>query len=115
MSKPFPVTLSGIDLINSPRLNKGTALDEGERDEYGLHGLLPPLIGSLELQAQRRERALDAQETDFHKYGFLRDLQDSNETLFYALLARDVEKMLLLVFSPAVGVGCLRFSVFWRL
>ena len=114
MTKPFPVTLSGIDLINSPRLNKGTAFDEGERDEFGLHGLLPPHIGSLELQAQRRERALDAQETDFHKYGFLRDLQDINETLFYALLARDVEKMLPLVYTPAVGEGCQRFSEIWR-
>ena len=54
MTKPFPVTLSGIDLINSPRLNKGTAFDERERDEFGLHGLLPPHIGSLELQADRR-------------------------------------------------------------
>ena len=114
MTKPFPVTLSGIDLINSPRLNKGTAFDERERDEFGLHGLLPPHIGSLELQAQRRERALDAQETDFHKYGFLRDLQDINETLFYALLARDVEKMLPLVYTPAVGEGCQRFSEIWR-
>ena len=114
MTKPFPVTLSGIDLINSPRLNKGTAFDERERDEFGLHGLLPPHIGSLELQAQRRERALDAQETEFHKYGFLRDLQDTNETLFYALLARDVEKMLPLVYTPAVGEGCQRFSEIWR-
>jgi malate dehydrogenase (oxaloacetate-decarboxylating) len=114
MTKSFPVALSGIDLINSPRLNKGTAFDERERDDFGLHGLLPPHLGSLELQAQRRERALDAQETDFHKYGFLRDLQDTNETLFYALLARDVEKMLPLVYTPAVGEGCQRFSEIWR-
>jgi len=114
MTKPFPVALSGIDLLNSPRLNKGTAFDERERDEFGLHGLLPPHVGSLELQAQRRERALDAQGTDFKKYGFLRDLQDTNETLFYALLARDVEKMLPLVYTPTVGEGCQRFSEIWR-
>jgi malate dehydrogenase (oxaloacetate-decarboxylating) len=114
MTKSFPVALSGIDLINSPRFNKGTAFDERERDDFGLHGLLPPHLGSLELQAQRRERALDAQETDFHKYGFLRDLQDTNETLFYALLARDVEKMLPLVYTPTVGEGCQRFSEIWR-
>ncbi|HET9988207.1 MAG TPA: NAD-dependent malic enzyme [Kofleriaceae bacterium] len=114
MTKSFRVALSGIDLINSPRLNKGTAFDERERDEFGLHGLLPPHLGSLELQAQRREHALDALESDFHKYSFLRDLQDINETLFHALLARNVEKMLPLVYTPTVGEGCQRFSEIWR-
>jgi malate dehydrogenase (oxaloacetate-decarboxylating) len=111
---PLPVALTGTDLINSPRLNKGTAFDDRERDEFELHGLLPPHAGSLELQVQRRERALDAQPSAFHKYTFLRDLQDTNETLFYALLARNVEQMLPLVYTPTVGEGCQRFSEIWR-
>ncbi|HEX7700734.1 MAG TPA: NAD-dependent malic enzyme [Kofleriaceae bacterium] len=114
MTKPLSVKLAGIDLINSPRLNKGTAFDDRERDAFGLHGLLPPHIGSLELQVQRRVAALDAQESAFHKYTFLRDLQDANETLFYALLVRNVEGMLPLVYTPTVGEGCQRFSEIWR-
>jgi len=111
---PLRVALTGTDLINSPRLNKGTAFDDRERDEFELHGLVPPHVGSLELQVQRRERALDAQTSAFHKYTFLRDLQDTNETLFYALLARNVEQMLPLVYTPTVGEGCQRFSEIWR-
>jgi len=114
MTKSLQVALAGIDLINSPRLNKGTAFDPRERTEFGLHGLLPPHVGTLELQAQRREHALDALTTDFKKYTFLRDLEDANETLFHALLARDLEKMLPLVYTPTVGEGCQRFSEIWR-
>jgi malate dehydrogenase (oxaloacetate-decarboxylating) len=108
------VALSGYDLINSPRLNKGTAFPDGERDAFQLHGLLPPHIGSLEQQIDRRMRALAEQPTAFTKYALLRDLQDTNETLFYALLVRNIEKMLPLVYTPTVGEGCQRFSEIWR-
>jgi malate dehydrogenase (oxaloacetate-decarboxylating) len=111
---PILVSLSGYDLINSPRWNKGTAFSEHERDIFQLHGLLPPHIGSLEDQLERRTRALAEQPTPFNKYSFLRDLQDANETLFYALLVRNVEQMLPLVYTPTVGEGCQRFSEIWR-
>ncbi|HEY0251322.1 MAG TPA: oxaloacetate-decarboxylating malate dehydrogenase, partial [Kofleriaceae bacterium] len=114
MTKPLQVKLAGIDLINNPRLNKGTAFDDRERDTFGLRGLLPPHIGSLDLQVTRRQHALAAQGSAFNKYTFLRDLQDTNETLFYALLSRDIEGMLPLVYTPTVGEGCQRFSEIWR-
>ncbi len=114
-SKTAPqVSLSGFDLINSPRLNKGTAFTDHERDVFFLHGLLPPHIGDLEEQLSRRMQALDNQLTLFNKYAFLRDLQDINETLFYALVVRNVEKLLPLVYTPTVGEGCQRFSEIWR-
>jgi malate dehydrogenase (oxaloacetate-decarboxylating) len=108
------LSLSGYDLINSPRLNKGTAFTDRERDEFGLHGLLPPHVGSLDEQIDRRLQALAGEPTPFNKYAFLRELQDINETLFYALLVRNVEKMLPLVYTPTVGEGCQRFSEIWR-
>ena len=108
------VSLSGFDLINSPRLNKGTVFSDHERDIFDLHGLLPPHVGTLDEQVSRRMQALDEQSTPFNKYAFLRDLQDTNETLFYALLVRNVEKMLPLVYTPTVGEGCQRFSEIWR-
>jgi malate dehydrogenase (oxaloacetate-decarboxylating) len=108
------VSLSGFDLINSPRMNKGTAFPDHERDIFDLHGLLPPHIGNLNDQLERRMQALAGQPTPFHKYSFLRDLQDTNETLFYALVVRNVEQMLPLVYTPTVGEGCQRFSEIWR-
>jgi malate dehydrogenase (oxaloacetate-decarboxylating) len=108
------VSLSGYELINSPRLNKGTAFTDHERDVFDLHGLLPPHVGNLDEQVERRMRALAGQSTPFNKYSFLRDLQDTNETLFYALLVRNVEQMLPLVYTPTVGEACQRFSEIWR-
>jgi malate dehydrogenase (oxaloacetate-decarboxylating) len=106
--------LSGFDLINFPMLNKGTAFTESERTDFALHGLLPPHVGNLEDQAARRLKALHSRHTDFGRYTYLRDLQDTNETLFYALLVRNIEEMMPLVYTPTVGEGCQRFSEIWR-
>src|SRR5271163_4329979 len=108
------VSLSGLDLINSPRLNKGTAFSDHERDVFDLHGLLPPHVGTLDEQLERRTEALADESTPFTKYSLLRDLQDTNETLFYALLVRNIDQMLPLVYTPTVGEGCQRFSEIWR-
>jgi malate dehydrogenase (oxaloacetate-decarboxylating) len=108
------VNVAGFNLINSPRLNKGTAFTNRERDLFSLHGLLPPHVGTLEEQVDRRMRAFDDQRTAFHQYAFLRDLQDLNETLFYALLVQNIEKLLPIVYTPTVGEGCMRFSEIWR-
>ncbi|MBB5343304.1 NAD-dependent malic enzyme [Tunturibacter empetritectus] len=105
--------LSGYDLLLHPGLNKGTAFTEEERDAFALHGLLPPHVGTLEDQLERRMKGFDNQTNSFERYNFMRDLQDSNETLFYALITRNVEKFLPIVYTPAVGEGCQRFSETW--
>jgi malate dehydrogenase (oxaloacetate-decarboxylating) len=107
-------SLSGIDLLLNPRLNKGTAFTAEERDAFELHGMLPPTIGSLEEQRERRKIALGGRATQFSKYIFMRDLQDSNETLFYSFIEHNVEELLPVVYTPAVGEGCQRFSEIWR-
>ena len=106
--------LSGFDLINQPMLNKGTAFSEEERTRFSLHGLLPPHVGSLDEQVTRRMNALRGYTNDFARYAFLRDLQDVNETLFYALLVRHTEELLPIVYTPTVGEGSQRFSEIWR-
>lgn len=101
-------------LLSDPLTNKGTAFTEEERDLFGLHGLLPPHVGTLESQIARRRRALEEKENDFQRYAFLRELQDSNEVLFHALVQSDLPRMLPLVYTPTVGDGCERFSEIWR-
>ena len=106
--------LTGWDLLNNPRLNKGTAFPENERDTFFLHGLLPPHIGALEDQRERRQKGLVDQPSPFHKYAFMRNLQDTNETLFYSLIIHNVEASLPIVYTPTVGEGCQRFSEIWQ-
>ncbi|MDJ0275874.1 NAD-dependent malic enzyme [Sphingomonas sp. 2R-10] len=101
-------------LLADPLTNKGTAFTEAERDTLGLHGLLPPHVGTLDSQIERRQRALAGMPDDFHRYAFLRELQDSNEILFHAMVQRDLPAMLPLVYTPTVGEGCERFSEIWR-
>lgn len=105
--------LTGPDLLSNPLLNKGTAFTDAERDAFGLHGFLPPHIGSLEDQIRRRMDALHDQQSDFERYVFLRGLQDANETLFYAVVTRNLAETLPLVYTPTVGEGCQRFSQTW--
>lgn len=106
--------LHGVDLLFNSRLNKGTAFSEAERDDFGLHGLLPPHVGTLEDQRERRKRVLDSRDAAFGKYSNMRDLQDNNETLFYSMIEHYAEELLPVVYTPAVGEGCQRFSEIWR-
>ena len=107
-------SLTGLGLLSAPIFNKGTAFTEAERDAFSLHGLLPPQVGTLEQQVARRLKAFHALTDDFARYTFMRDLQDVNETLFYALITKHIEEMLPVVYTPAVGEGCQRFSEIWR-
>ena len=106
--------LSGYELLADPQLNKGTAFSEAERDLFDLHGLLPPSVSTLDEQLSRGLQALRQCETDLERYAFLRELQDTNETLFYALLVGNLEELLPIVYTPTVGAGCQQFSRLYR-
>jgi len=109
-----PRSMDARAILSDPLRNKGTAFTEAERDRLGLHGLLPSHVASLAGQIDRRIAVLRAFATPFEKYAFLRDLQDTNETLFYALLARHRSELLPLVYTPTVGEACVRFSEIYR-
>src|SRR5579871_3770578 len=106
--------LSGYELLNDPLLNKGTSFSEDERDAFDLHGLLPPHVTPLDLQVKRRLDAFRGLGSDLQKYIFLRGLQDTNETLFYALLTQNIEEMMPVLYTPTVGRGCQSFSSIFR-
>jgi malate dehydrogenase (oxaloacetate-decarboxylating) len=108
------ITVTGPELINHSRLNKGTAFTDSERDTFALHGLLPSHVGTLEDQRARRHKGLAGIDAPIEKYRFMRDLQDTNETLFYSLLTHNVEETLPIVYTPTVGEACQRFSEIWR-
>jgi malate dehydrogenase (oxaloacetate-decarboxylating) len=113
-SQTVETALSGYELLNDPLHNKGTAFTEHERDALDLHGLLPPHVAELDYQVKRRLDAFRGLGTDLQRYIFLRGLQDTNETLFYALLTRNIEEMMPIVYTPTVGLGCQLFSSIFR-
>jgi malate dehydrogenase (oxaloacetate-decarboxylating) len=113
-ARAVETALSGYELLNDPLLNKGTAFTEDEREQFELHGLLPPHVAALDWQVRRRLDAFRGLGSDLQKYIFLRGLQDSNETLFYALLTRNIEEMMPIVYTPTVGLGCQEFSRIFR-
>jgi malate dehydrogenase (oxaloacetate-decarboxylating) len=103
-----------VELLDTPIWNKGTAFAEMERAAFGLQGLLPPHIESLEQQSIRAYEAFKAKTTDLERHIYVRQLQDNNETLFYRLLLDHVEEMLPIVYTPTVGLGCQQFSHIYR-
>src|SRR6202012_3837078 len=106
--------LSGLDLIWNPLLNKGTAFTDEERTAFGLHGILPPHVGTIEMQAARRLKVLRSFATDFERLAFLRGLLHTNETLSSRPPADYPAVLLPLVYTPTVGEGCERFSEIWH-
>ncbi len=109
------VYVSGFLLTRIPLLNKGTAFTQGERTLLELDGLIPPHVATIEEQKERNYRRFRLLQTDLEKHIFLRDLQDRNEVLFYALLAEHLEEMLPVIYTPTVGEAVRLFSHIYRL
>src|SRR5271155_3999445 len=104
----------GQVLLNDPAHNKGTAFTPEERREYGLEGLLPAAITTIELQVARRHAEIAALEDDLQKYLVLSDLQARNETLYYAVLMSAPAAYMPLVYTPTVGEACQKFGHIFR-
>ena len=104
----------GMDLLDTPLLNKGTAFTEEERSQFGLHGLLPPLVETLEEQVVRAYEAYQRKDDDLERHIYLRALQDNNEVLFYRLLLDHIEEMTPIVYTPTVALACQQFSHIYR-
>jgi malate dehydrogenase (oxaloacetate-decarboxylating) len=104
----------GYDLIYDQLLNKSTAFTAEERDAFQLHGLIPPHQFELHDIVEKRYHTLLAKPTDLEKHIFLRQLQDRNEVLFYALIDKHIEEVMPLVYTPVVGQACQEFSNIYR-
>src|SRR5262249_15430710 len=108
------VPFVGHLLLERPLLNKGTAFTKEERRTFNLLGLLPPQEETLEEQAARAYEAYGDKTTDLERHIYLRQLQDTNETLLYRLLLDHLAEMMPIVYTPTVGLACERFSHIMR-
>ena len=114
MNEPVAVTLMGQALLDTPLLNKGSAFSEEERREFGLLGILPPHVSTIEEQLARAYENYKRKDTELERYIFLGSLQDRNETLFYRLLQRHITEMMPVIYTPGVGAGCQQYSHIYR-
>jgi malic enzyme len=108
--QPAPVPFRGIELLGRSLLNKGTAFTDEERDAFGLRGLLPSEVRSIELQVRAELEHIRDKEGALERYIGLAATHDRNETLFYRVLVENIEQFLPIVYTPTVGQACQRYS-----
>ena len=109
-SEPRHIEVGGVPLLSNPLLNKGTAFTIEERERFGLHGLLPTGVETIEQRADRIRSQLELETSDLARHMLLRGVQDYDETLFLRLLVDDVTGLLPIVYTPVVGEACQQFS-----
>ena len=108
--RPATIGLRGPTLLSNRLLTKDLAFPPDERDAFGLHGLLPEHVLTIEEQLDLELEHLRRKDDDLERYIGLAALQDRNATLFYRLLAEHFDEFLPIVYTPTVGRACQEFS-----
>ena len=108
------IPYAGPVLLEFPLLNKGSAFSLEERRNFNLLGLLPEVVETIEEQAERAWLQYQGFKTDIDKHIYLRNIQDTNETLFYRLVENHLDEMMPVIYTPTVGSACERFSEIYR-
>jgi len=98
--------LYGPALLHNPYLNKGIAFTKEEREFFGLQGLLPPAVLTLDQQVMRLMENIRAQSSDINRYITMMSLYDRNITMFYRALIDHIEELMPIVYTPTVGKAC---------
>ncbi|OUY09049.1 NAD-dependent malic enzyme [Acinetobacter populi] len=111
---PLYVAYAGNSLLELPLLNKGSAFTKEERINFNLYGLIPHVIETIEEQSQRSYQQYSAFNSAINKHIYLRNIQDTNETLFYHVLGNHLSEIMPIIYTPTVGEACQRFSDIYR-
>ena len=112
--EPTKVPYSGPQILGHPLYNKGSAFTREERQAFGLEGLLPSAVNTLEQQARRVYENLARKTDPLERYIGLASLEDRNEHLFHHVLGEHLEEFLPIVYTPTVGRACQQFSHIFR-
>ena len=100
----------GIDVLRDPFLNKGTAFTNEERKEYGLVGMLPIGVQSIEEQAKQTYEHYQSKPNNFEKRKFLMEIFNTNRTLFYYLMSKHLVEFMPIVYDPVIADSIENYS-----
>ncbi|WP_405139708.1 NAD-dependent malic enzyme [Sphaerisporangium sp. NBC_01403] len=110
----YATTARGLEVLENPLLNKGTAFTREERADLGLDGLIPPAVETIDRQARRVYAQYLAQPTDLRKNVYLNALQDRDQVLFYRLLTDHLREMLPIVYDPTIAQAIRSYNQEYR-
>ena len=113
-NRPLYLPYAGSALLETPLLNKGSGFSAIERQSFNLTGLIPPMVESIQEQSERAYKQFSGFENAMDKHVYLRNIQDTNETLFYRLVDDHLEEMMPIIYTPTVGAACQQFSDIYR-
>lgn len=114
LTRPLYIPYAGNMLLELSLLNKGSAFTLHERRKFNLFGLIPDAIETIDEQSHRSYQQYSAFNTEINKHIYLRNIQDTNETLFYHLIGNHLTEMMPIIYTPTVGEACQRFSDIYR-
>ncbi|GAJ72282.1 NAD-dependent malic enzyme [Vibrio sp. JCM 18904] len=113
--RPLYIPYAGPALLATPPLlNKGSAFSAEERSSFNLEGLLPESTETIQEQVERAYQQYKSFESDMDKHIYLRNIQDTNETLYYRLVQNHISEMMPIIYTPTVGAACENFSNIYR-
>ncbi len=108
------VPYRGAELLSHAMYSKGTSFTHEERRAFGLEGLLPHAVGTIDIQRRRMVDNIARKADPLEKYIGLAALQDRNEVLYYRVLVDHIDEFLPIVYTPTVARACQDFSQIFR-
>ncbi|KAI5688126.1 Malic enzyme [Leishmania braziliensis] len=103
-------SVRGVDYLRNRFTNKGTAFTAAERSHMNVEGLLPPSVETLDDQVERYWDQLNRFNEPINRYQLLRNVQNTNVTLYYAILTRYLKQTLPIIYTPTVGEACQHYG-----
>lgn len=102
--------MRGFQILNDPFLNRGTAFTEDERRKYGLIGLFPPRVKTIDEQAAEMYALYQSKGSLIEKRHFLMEIFNHNRTLFFNLMVRHIDEFMPIVYDPVIAEAIERYN-----
>ncbi|KRK97840.1 malate dehydrogenase [Secundilactobacillus odoratitofui DSM 19909 = JCM 15043] len=102
--------MNGLNILNDPYQNKGTAFTKAERASLNLNGLLPPVVQSISQQTQQVYAQYQTKPTALAKRQFLMTIFNENRTLFFKLFSQHVAEFMPIVYDPTIAESIENYS-----